>query len=116
MRTRRPHRAARLFLLQNSLKFHGSSAPRIRITAEPRAEDVVVTVRDNGIGFEEEYAERIFEMFQRLNHRQDFPGLGVGLALARDVVDRHGGRIWAESKPGSGAAFRFTLPKTPLEA
>jgi len=100
-------------LLENALKFRGSAPARLRVRCEPRAGDWVVSVQDSGIGFEPEYAERIFEMFQRLNERDRYPGMGVGLALARDVVDRHGGRIWAEGQLGAGATFHFTLPRAP---
>ena len=71
----------------------------------------LIEVQDNGIGFEQEYADRIFSMFQRLHGRSEYEGTGIGLSIARKVVDNHGGHIWAQAKPGAGATFRFLLPQ-----
>lgn len=97
-------------LLSNSLKFRGEDAPVIDITTRRVDGFVEVIVRDNGIGFDPEHAERIFQMFQRLHGRADYEGNGIGLALTKRIVERHGGTISAESEPGKGATFRFTLP------
>lgn len=98
-------------LLSNSLKYRRDQLPpEIHIGAEPEREHWVIAVRDNGIGFEQQYAERIFRLFQRL-HRDQYPGTGLGLAICQRIVQRCGGRMWAESKPGEGATFFFSLPK-----
>lgn len=96
-------------LISNSLKYRRDVAPRIHISAARQDDDWRIAVRDNGIGFEKEYGERIFGLFKRL-HNGELPGTGVGLALAKQIVEKHGGRIWAESVPGQGSTFYFTLP------
>ncbi len=101
-------------LLGNALKFTPGDRPaRVEVAAEPQGSGWVFTVADDGIGFDEAHAERIFRMFQRLHGREEYPGTGVGLAIARKVVERHGGRIWAEARPEGGARFRFQLPGGP---
>jgi two-component system, chemotaxis family, sensor kinase Cph1 len=81
------------------------------VAATDGGEHWLLSVRDNGMGIEPAHQERIFEVFQRLQAGDRFPGTGIGLALCRRIVQRHGGRIWVESEPGRGTAFRFTIPK-----
>ena len=105
-----------LNLIGNALKYRKpEEAPRIAISAERRGEEWQFSVVDNGIGFDMADARRIFELFQRLDPA-DRHGTGIGLATSRRIVERHGGRIWAESAPGKGAAFHFTIPSPLLPA
>jgi light-regulated signal transduction histidine kinase (bacteriophytochrome) len=98
-------------LVANALKFHGDELPLVRISCEEEPGRFVFTVQDNGIGIAPEHKEVIFRMFQRLHTREQYPGTGIGLALCKRIVNRHGGDIWVESAPGQGTAFRFSLPK-----
>jgi len=98
-------------LLGNALKFRGDAPPRIHVSAEPTPTDWVFTVRDNGIGLDPQYVERIFIIFQRLHTRAAYPGTGIGLAICKKIVERHGGRLWVESQLGHGATFSFTIPR-----
>lgn len=97
-------------LIANAIKFRNHHAPVVRISAERKGTEWVFTVADNGIGFDPEYADRVFVMFQRLHGRDAYPGTGIGLALCKKIVERHGGKIWVDSKPRDGASFHFTLP------
>ncbi|MEP6538726.1 MAG: ATP-binding protein [Bryobacteraceae bacterium] len=96
-------------LIGNSIKFRSADPPRIHVTARRQEEQWVFCVEDNGAGFEMKHAEKIFGVFKRL-HGKEIPGTGVGLALARKIVEIHQGRMWAESEPGKGSRFYFTLP------
>jgi light-regulated signal transduction histidine kinase (bacteriophytochrome) len=97
-------------LLSNALKYRKPEvSPKIEITTLLENESWTVSVRDNGIGFDPRYAERIFGLFKRL-HRDEYPGTGLGLAICRRIVERYGGKIWAEGVSGEGAAFHFSLP------
>lgn len=103
----------RLFqnLVSNALKYrHHGQSPRVHIGAEQSGQEWIISVQDDGIGFDPKYATNIFTPFKRLHTAGEYPGTGVGLAICRRIVEAHGGRIWAESKPGEGATFRFTLP------
>jgi PAS domain S-box-containing protein len=104
---------AQLFqnLIGNALKFRGPAAPQIRLQVSENDKFVQIAVRDNGIGIEPQYFERIFMVFQRLHNKGEYPGTGIGLAICKKVVERHGGQIRVESQPGEGSAFIFTLPK-----
>jgi light-regulated signal transduction histidine kinase (bacteriophytochrome) len=96
-------------LVGNAIKFRAAQSPRIHVSADRRGAGWVFCVRDNGIGIEPKYFERIFVIFQRLHSREDYPGTGIGLALCKRIVERHGGKIWVESEPGNGSAFFFSL-------
>jgi PAS domain S-box-containing protein len=97
-------------LLSNAIKFRSEAPPTIRIAAERRGDEWEFSVQDNGIGFRSEDAPRVFELFRRLHPRAERPGNGIGLALAREIVLRHGGRIWARSEVGKGATLSFSVP------
>lgn len=101
-------------LMENALRYRSAAPPAVRIAASREGDEWHFVVRDNGIGIAPEYAERIFVLFQRLPTQAEYPGTGIGLAVCKRIVERHGGRIWVESAAGEGATFHFTLP--PREA
>ncbi|MGA9458497.1 MAG: ATP-binding protein [Desulfobaccales bacterium] len=107
-----PHQLGQLLqnLLTNAIKFHGGQPPRIHLAARQEDSEWVFSVRDYGIGFEPQYADGIFKVFKRLHSKEEYPGTGIGLAVCKKIVERHGGRIWAEAEPGRGATFYFTIP------
>lgn len=104
-------------LVGNAIKFRGEEPPRVHVSAgrrpnptAPRGAEWVFSVADNGVGIDPDYHERIFVVFQRLQARREHPGTGIGLSICKRIVERHGGRVWVESKVGKGATFYFTFP------
>jgi PAS domain S-box-containing protein len=98
-------------LIGNAIKFKSADLPRIHVSACDIGREWRFSVKDNGIGIDKQYAEKVFVIFQRLHTMREYPGTGIGLAICKSIVERHGGRIWFESELGKGSTFYFTLPK-----
>jgi light-regulated signal transduction histidine kinase (bacteriophytochrome) len=97
-------------LVGNGIKYHSTELPRVHISAARQGgRKWLFSVKDNGLGIDKQYFERIFGMFQRLHKREEFAGTGIGLAICKKIVERHGGHISVESQPGQGSTFRFAL-------
>jgi light-regulated signal transduction histidine kinase (bacteriophytochrome) len=99
-------------LISNAIKYRDADPPRIHVSAVEQDQNWIISIADNGVGIEPRYKDQIFVLFKRL-HGRDKPGSGVGLAICKDIVERHGGRIWVEPGAGRGSVFRFSLPKSP---
>ena len=99
-------------IISNSIKYKSKVSPKIDITATKQSNKYLFAIKDNGIGMSPEHLERIFTIFQRLHSKDEYEGTGIGLAIAEKIVIQHGGKIWAESEPGKGTTFYFTIPKT----
>lgn len=100
-------------LLDNAIQYSGDEPPSVRVSAEDDGSEWVVSVRDEGIGMDPEQTDRVFEVFQRLHTQDEHSGTGIGLAICKRIVERHGGEIWIDSVPGEGTTFSLTLSAVP---
>ena len=98
-------------LVSNAIKYCDKETPRVEIGRRDANEDCIFYVRDNGIGIEEKYFDRIFQIFQRLHRREEYEGTGAGLTVCKRIVEKHGGSMWVESRLGVGSTFFLSLPK-----
>jgi light-regulated signal transduction histidine kinase (bacteriophytochrome) len=97
-------------IIGNALKYRSEKSPQIHISVQMEDENWLFKVEDNGIGIELNYFEEIFKIFRRLHNRDEYNGTGIGLAITKRIIERHGGNIWVESEPGKGSTFYFTIP------
>jgi light-regulated signal transduction histidine kinase (bacteriophytochrome) len=97
-------------LICNAIKYRSALGQKIYVRAERQPGAWIFSVADNGIGFQQQYSEKIFRVFQRLHARDHYPGAGIGLAIGKKIVERRGGKIWAKSTPGHGSTFFFSIP------
>jgi chemotaxis family two-component system sensor kinase Cph1 len=102
-------------LIGNAVKFRGAAPPKVHVGVQTKGGEWEFTVRDNGIGIAEQDFQRIFIVFQRLHSAEKYPGTGIGLSVCKKIVERHGGRMWVESKVNKGTTFHFTIPRLPQE-
>ncbi|MFA5312291.1 MAG: ATP-binding protein, partial [Methanomassiliicoccales archaeon] len=100
-------------VISNAIKFHGEHRPKVEVSSSETAMEYVFSIKDNGIGIDPKYYNKLFQMFQRLHTRDEYEGTGIGLAISKKIIDRHGGRIWFESDGHNGSTLFFTIPKIP---
>ncbi len=98
-------------MIGNAIKFKSTNRPKINISVKEEDNQWLFAVQDNGIGIDPKHSDRIFEVFKRLHKKRDYPGTGIGLAICKKIIERHGGQIWVKSELGKGSIFYFTIPK-----